>query len=172
MFQENCRKYLEVLELSPEATLADIRKAYLFLKQLYSTESIVTLPLSGEVPADRQQGILEEIEEAYSKLSALAEKKAPGTRDLGQVKVECSHYSGPVLREVREKLGINLQDVALATNIQAQYLEDIEAENFKALPVYVYTRGYVTNYAKYLSLDVQKVTEDYMSRYNAWKMGN
>jgi len=49
-------------------------------------------------------------------------------------------------------------------------IENLEAEKFDALPPDIYTRGFVVSYAKYLSLDPNKVADDYMSIYNAWKI--
>lgn len=171
MYGEEERKYLQVLELPPEASPTDVRKAYLFLKDLYSQESIVTIPLRDEVSDEEQQQILSEVEEAYYRLISRPGQHAGKLRDPRPLKVDYTTFSGRVLKEIRQQLNIDLQDLALATNIQTQYLEDIENENYASLPVYVYTRGYVSNYAKCLSLDARKVAEDYMSRYSAWKNG-
>jgi hypothetical protein len=172
MNRDDCQSYYEILELASDASPIDIRKAYLFLKELYSTESIVTMPLENEISPDDQRQIVIAIEEAYRKLSMRAEQGSCPVRDNRLAGVECASYNGQVLRQIRQRLNIDLQDMALATSIQTQYLEDIENENYKNLPVYVYTRGYVANYAKFLCLDHQKVTEDYMSRFNAWRKGN
>lgn len=174
MGQDDCRKSYEILELGADASPADVRKAYLFLKNLYSTESIVTIPLENELSLEGKRQIIDQIEEAYQRLAEVAdqhpvpvwEKREPPSIDSNVA------FTGPLLRQIREQLDIELRDLALTTHIQAQYLEDIEKENFKALPVYVYTRGYVANYAKYLGLDPQKVTADYMSRFAASRRGD
>jgi hypothetical protein len=172
MNRDDCQPYYEILELTSDASPIDIRKAYLFLKELYSNESIVTVPLESEISSDEQRQIVIAIEEAYRKLSMRPEQHSFPVRDSRLAGVDCTSYNGQVLRQIRQRLNIDLQDMALATNIQTQYLEDIENENYKDLPVYVYTRGYVANYAKFLCLDHQKVTEDYMSRFTAWRKGN
>ena len=61
--------------------------------------------------------------------------------------------------------------MAVFTKIRKQYFEDIEREKFSSLPAEVYLRGYVMEYAKYLSLDPVKVAEDYLNRYREWKTG-
>jgi cytoskeletal protein RodZ len=54
------------------------------------------------------------------------------------------------LKEQREKLGKDIKDVARITRIKAGYLKAIEEEDFVKLPVEVYTKGYIREYAKYL----------------------
>ncbi|MCP4669029.1 MAG: helix-turn-helix domain-containing protein [Deltaproteobacteria bacterium] len=62
-----------------------------------------------------------------------------------------------------------MHDVALSTKVQIKHLEDIEDENYDALPPDVYTRGFVISYARYLALDTNAVAADYMNRYHEWK---
>lgn len=175
MKQDDCRDCYEILELESDASPGDVRKAYLFLKKLYSTESLVTIPLEGEISGEAQEQILTQIEEAYRRLAATNEQRPATPRREKRVAPKIDSdiaFTGPLLRQIREQLDIDLQDLALATHIQTQYLENIEKENFAALPVYVYTRGYVANYAKQLGLDPQRVTTDYMGRFIASRQGS
>jgi hypothetical protein len=183
MDSEKYLNYLESLEIPETSTLSEIKQAYAQLKQLYSSESIVTVPLQGEISAGRKVEILQEIEEAYRGLLGLyrGDRQGAGRRVrafLNQAGPEETGFpreafSGSALREVRTKLGIDLHDIALATNIRIQYLENIEDETFADLPPDVYARGFVVSYAKYLSLDSKSVADDYMKRYNAWtRAGN
>ncbi len=64
-----------MLELDPDASLAEIKKSYLHLKRLYSTESIVISPIADEFPEEKRRDILHQIEEAYANLLALLEKE-------------------------------------------------------------------------------------------------
>ena len=179
MYRKNYSKYLETLELDPGASLLEIRKAYLHLKALYSRESIVTLPIEDEISKERKREILRQIDEAYHSLLNLFGKEDAGpdhekdsqfvTKDTKQASTGITTYSGQALREIRERLNIDLQDIALSTRVQTQYLESIELEDFDALPPDAYTRGFVISYAEYLSLDSKKAADDYMNRYRAWK---
>jgi cytoskeletal protein RodZ len=54
------------------------------------------------------------------------------------------------LKEQREKLGKDINDVARITRIKASYLKAIEEDDFAKLPVEVYTKGYIREYAKFL----------------------
>ncbi|MDA8165336.1 MAG: helix-turn-helix domain-containing protein [Desulfobacteraceae bacterium] len=168
MGKDDVRRCYEMLELPADASPAEVRKAYLFLKKLYSTESIVTIPLEEELPPEARRQMREGIEEAYRRLAPGAVLAAPAGEKRPVPPLDDGvAVTGLLLREIRERLGIGLRDLALATHIQVQYLDDIEKENFVALPVYVYTRGYVASYASQLGLDPARVTADYMSRFAA-----
>jgi hypothetical protein len=179
MSGKDYNSYLETLELHPGASLSEIRKAYQHLKALYSRESIVTLPIEDEISAEVKRQILHQIEEAYQGLLVSFEKEEdtledemsswPAMKTYEQTSVELTTFTGQALRKIRERLNIDLRDIALSTRVQTQYLESIEVENFSALPPGAYIRGFVISYAEYLSLDSKKVANDYMSRYSAWK---
>jgi len=66
--EEKYLNYYEVLELEDNATLADINRAYKKLKELYTTESIVTDPIEDEFGQEEREEIVNQIEEAYKAL--------------------------------------------------------------------------------------------------------
>lgn len=177
--KKDYQKYFEILELSTDASISEIRKSYLRLKDLYSTESIASLPLEDEIPDGRKNEILREIEEAFHNLLILYDnegifeknrRKSPILdKELKKAISDISFFNGQALRQIRERLNINLHDISLATKIQINNIKNLEAEKFDALPPDIYTRGFVVSYAKRLSLDPNKVADDYMSIYNAWK---
>jgi len=172
-------RYFEILELPPDATLHEVNVAYRHLKDLYSGDSIVTSPLSDEFPDDDRVGILDEIDEAYRRLTALFEEEAEAETDapapsplpgsIAERIAGIEHFSGPVLREIREKMDIGLEDIALATKIRMKYLEYIEADEFEHLPPEVFTRGFVKDYARFLSLDPERVARDYIENFRKWQ---
>jgi lipopolysaccharide export system ATP-binding protein len=75
MSREDYQKYLNILELDSEASLTEIKKSYLHLKRLYSTDSIVISPIADEFTEEKRKKILQQIEEAYTNLLALLEKE-------------------------------------------------------------------------------------------------
>ena len=173
---EDYKKYFEALELSPDAQLSEVRNSYLHLKSLYSNDSIVTSAIAYELSEEKRHDIVEQVEEAYTKLIDFFENKVSDPagsekpsfvvgEELKQYLSGMTSFSGELLREIREKLGVNLKDMAVFTKIRKQYFEDIECEKFSSLPSEVYLRGYVMEYAKYLSLDPVKVANDYIDRY-------
>src|SRR5512143_2883894 len=56
------------------------------------------------------------------------------------------------LKERREQLGKEIDDIASVTRIKASYLRAIEQEDFARLPDNVYTRGYIRQYAQFLGV--------------------
>jgi hypothetical protein len=74
-------------------------------------------------------------------------------------------YGGTLLKIVRERLGLTLQDVADHTRISVRYLEALEVEARDALPSATFVRGYVREVARMLQLDSDPVVAGYMRRY-------
>lgn len=175
-------KCCETLEVSPDASMGEIKRSYLYLKEFYSVDSIASMALDDEFSASDKKEILGEIEQAYHTLMALVkqERDLPDSnggepRDDKAVAAAISGidvFDGPALKQIRKKMGMALDDIAMATRIQVQYLTSLEDENFDGLPAEVYTRGFISSYAEFLSLDVQKVVADYMARYRKWKSDN
>lgn len=65
------------------------------------------------------------------------------------------------LKSERERLGKELRDIAEATRIRIAYLKAIEDFDFKHLPVEVYSRSYIRDYARYLGVDPNGILEAY-----------
>jgi cytoskeleton protein RodZ len=68
---------------------------------------------------------------------------------------------GSDLRRARTRREIELSEVEAATRIRARFLRALEAEEWDALPGGVYTRGFIRTYANFLSLDGDRLAEDY-----------
>jgi hypothetical protein len=180
MDRKKHKKYFDILELDLDASLAEIRKAYLDLKKLYSTDFFLTSPISDDFPDERRGDILKQIDDAYSHILALLDKDG-NIQENGEgisYCTDCGHdqyiakisaFSGKILKEVRERMGVELHEISRKTNISMQQLENIELENFQKLPPAVYLRGFVTAFAEYLTLDPHKAAEDIMKRYKIWK---
>lgn len=74
-------------------------------------------------------------------------------------------WNGARLRRARLMRGIEVEDVAADTKINPAYLRFLEEERFDDLPAIVYVRGFVMAYARFLGLDAQRVSRDYVTRY-------
>jgi flagellar biosynthesis protein FlhG len=78
-----------------------------------------------------------------------------------------TEYTGALLRQIREALGIELREITERTKIGLAYLVSLEAEQFPKLPATVYVRGFLGEYARLLGLDARRVVETYLERYRA-----
>ncbi len=161
-------RFYEVLELKPDAPFSEIKSSYLHLKKLYSSESMVLTPFLDDIPGNRREKLLEQIEEAYRSLKEFFSIKETEKQAVTRSRVmhknipEFEVYSGNALRLTREVLHVDLQQIALATGIPLKHLKSIEMERIDELPPEGYIRIYVGKYAEYLSLDVSRVTDEYM----------
>jgi len=68
---------------------------------------------------------------------------------------------GSDLHRARTRREIELHEVEAATRIRARFLRAIENEEWDALPGGVYTRGFIRTYANFLSLDGNRLADDY-----------
>jgi hypothetical protein len=163
------KEHFEMLELTPEADFAEVHKAWQLLKEIYSTESLATMALAGEVSPEERQRLLAEIEASYQVLSAFFHERRHQVADrVNQLTAEISDYDGATLRRLRKELHIPLDDLAMATRVPRQHLENIEGDHYELLPVAVYTRGFVVNYARHLGLDAEKVAASFMDKYRQY----
>jgi len=172
-------KDFEILEIPPDASMPEVRKAYLFLRELYSTDSIASIPISWEISEKERETVLDQIESAYRRIRAglgkdnpSPEQASPPPKPVASTEKNLDavdEFTGAALRQFRKDLDLDLYDVVRATRIQVHHLEAIESENYEALPPDVYTRGFVASYAKYLALDPDRVTGDFMKKYKEWK---
>lgn len=166
-------KYFDLLELSPDAAIEEVNKSYYDLKALYSEDSVEIRALNTDFSLELQQDFLSRLDDAYEKLTQLLESRRPvaakkavtiddGLSDWIK-NITC--YTGSMLKNIRERMGVDLQDIFAVSRIQPQYLKDIENENFGSFRAEVYLRSYLIEYTRFLSLDTQRVLGDYLPRY-------
>ena len=170
MDREGCRKHFEMLELTTKASPVDIKKAYLLLKDIYSKNSLAIMSMSDEISVEQTEEILQQIEDSFLVLSELFNEEQNDIAEfVDRIAADITDFNGGVLKEIRQKLDISLDDMAMETRVQYKHLLDIEADNFAELPVAVYTRGFVVNYAKFLSLDPEMVAKSYMDNFRQYR---
>lgn len=77
--------------------------------------------------------------------------------------------TGQTLKENREKKGISLSEVALATKINVKVLVAIEEGDIEKLPTKTFLRGFVRSYARYLGLDEEAVLNSFYEEMGSTK---
>jgi flagellar biosynthesis protein FlhG len=78
-----------------------------------------------------------------------------------------TEFSGALLRQIREAVGVELREIAERSKIGMAYLSALEGEVFAKLPATVYVRGFLAEYARALGLDGERVKQTYLARYRA-----
>ena len=180
--------YYEILEVSLTATAKEIQRAYEHAKETFHADSLAVYSLFSE---EEVKEIQEAIEEAYRVLMDEALRRSYDQSHFQMVggqppekpyeaqgvsrekKTSLSFtglsfndeeglYRGKTLKQVRERMGVELQTVSKETKINIKILEWIEEETFEKLPALVYLKGFLKSYAQSLGLDPQKVTEEYI----------
>jgi flagellar biosynthesis protein FlhG len=76
-----------------------------------------------------------------------------------------TEFSGPLLRQIREAVGVELREIAERSKIGMAYLSALEGELFAKLPAAVYVRGFLSEYARALGLDGERVKQTYLARF-------
>jgi curved DNA-binding protein CbpA len=76
-------------------------------------------------------------------------------------------WDGPMLKKVREYKNIPLMKLSEITRINQYYLQSIEKNEWKKLPVAVFIRGFIVQIARVLLLDEKRVVESFMSVYKS-----
>jgi flagellar biosynthesis protein FlhG len=78
-----------------------------------------------------------------------------------------TEFSGALLRQIREAVGVELREIAERSKIGMAYLSALEGESFHKLPAAVYVRGFLAEYARALGLDGERVKQTYLARFRA-----
>ena len=156
------------LGLKRTSDLSTVEKAYRHMKALYSEEALATYGLFEE---DERTRLLEEVEDAFSRLSAAAEEllrlpQAPRTvSSEPMLPLDDSTPPAAYLRLARENRGMTLKEIAQQTKIGTRYLAMIEEESYELLPAPVYLRGFVFDYARTVGVPApEEVARRYLDR--------
>jgi len=79
------------------------------------------------------------------------------------VTLDSAGHVGEALRQAREILGLDIDDIALVTKVRAAYIAALEDMDLSALPAGPFATGYVRAYARALGLDPQTVAARFKS---------
>lgn len=179
--------YYEILEVSPDANLKEIQRAYEHARETYHADSLAIYSLFsaeeiGQIQATieeayrvlRDEALRKSYDQSHSHLIHRAPKETQSEMPMRSPDFKSSlsftdislevgeiEYRGTSLKQLREKLGLDLKAISAKTKIPIKTLEVIEEEDFEHLPAQVYLKGFLRAYAKVLNLDPQKLVEGY-----------
>jgi cytoskeletal protein RodZ len=74
---------------------------------------------------------------------------------------------GEILRSEREKKGLSVKEIELATSIRTIYISAIEEGNYSIITGEVYLKGFIRNYSNFLGLDGQQIVDLYRQSQNS-----
>jgi DnaJ-class molecular chaperone len=183
--------YYEILEIAPDATTREIQQAYERAKETFHHDSVAVYSLFSEPEVKRIQEAVEEayrvlmddtLRRQYDQTHQIPlslkwpqSERLPETTEppmekktylpFSEISIDVGEgpYRGKMLKQVREKLGIDLKTISMETRINFRVLEWIEAEQLDCLPALVYLKGFLRGYAQCLGLDPKRVIEDYLN---------
>lgn len=175
IYEENSlATYSLFSEEERKGILAKVEKAFLTLidaeKRVAYDQNLVSI---GAIPVDllakreRKKTIpLFQINKNKSKgnqLSNISKKiKVKGAGELADSVLERDLISGEDLKNLRESLGIEIEQMFQATKISPTTLEAIEKDRVANLPPKVYLKSFLKSYAEALQLDARQVVEKYL----------
>lgn len=187
--------HYEILEVSPTATTKEIQRAYERIKEIFHSDSMAIYSLFSDQDIKEIQDAIEEayrvlIDESLRRSYNQSHLQMPGEQKLEKppkaygisqkkeaslsliglsVNTEEVIYRGKTLKQIRERMNIDLKAISAETKISPKVLEWIEEETLEKLPPLVYLKGFLKGYARYLNLDPQKVIDGYLHLLNESK---
>src|SRR5712692_10454871 len=72
---------------------------------------------------------------------------------------------GSKLRETRERRGITLRQIAVATKISVSVLEALERNDISRLPGGIFSRAFVRAYASEIGLDPEATIREFLAQF-------
>lgn len=182
----------DVLGISPEATVEEIRAAYESLERALAPGSLAVYSI---VDPDEQPRLLRQLRVAYQRALRAAGAPEPqlrpepqpaatpapapsappapaAPRPSGPPAVVAAlnggaEVTGEQMRAAREGWGLSVEAIARRTRIRPQYVAAIEAEDFHALPTRVFARGFVMTLARELGIDPEHAWSCFERRWAA-----
>jgi flagellar biosynthesis protein FlhG len=189
------QNYYELLEIYPGASEEEVRRAFKQIKLWFGIEGIACRGVCTDKEREKFQLMAEKAHaqlvdrskrreydrihfpEGFSSMLNIDEhrqKSIAGTVAVTQAslpRVELSDdqfVDGAFLGKIRKERNIDLVDISNRAKISVRYLQAIEEERFDELPAAVFTRGFVTEFARFLKVDPVRAASDFMAVYNSY----
>lgn len=138
-----------------DAGMATPEPGPLRAQALESASTTQTTPIQSRVvkdaipPARKQRGLEPEV-----------------LRRVSEHAATLNVFSGANLADLRELAGLTREDMERVTKVNQRHLRSIEADDYASLPVRVYVRGFIQEYARALGLDRDRVSGEFLRLYD------
>ncbi|MBZ4672487.1 MAG: hypothetical protein JG762_717 [Deferribacteraceae bacterium] len=76
-----------------------------------------------------------------------------------------------ILKQEREKQGLNLEDISKKTKISTNFLNLIESGEIEKLPSYAHAFGFIRNYASFLKLNEKEIEDIFKEEFSKDNFG-
>ncbi|APJ04951.1 helix-turn-helix domain-containing protein [Silvanigrella aquatica] len=103
------------------------------------------------------------------RVTALMAKKPDKIKELEKYISENEKISGGLLKILRDKMHVSIEEMSNKIKVSRLYLDAIENDCFDKLPAEVYAKGFFNSYLNYLGLDRKDLVEALMDVYRAQK---
>ncbi len=100
---------------------------------------------------------------------ALSAKNPELIQSLEKIISGTDKISGTLLKMLREKMSVSIEEMSNKIKVSKIYLEAIESDSFEKLPAEVYAKGFFNSYLNYIGLDRKDLIEALMEVYRAKK---
>jgi len=185
----------ELLEVYPGASDEEVRRALKQIREWFGADGLAVRGVCGDDERERYQKLAEEAHAnlldkskrrqydrtKYPDGVPSSSERQPHDRDSIAGTVAATHDSlpkteltddqvvdGTFLGSIRRERNVELIDISNRTKISTGYLRAIEEEKFEDLPAAVFTRGFVTEFARFLKIDSNRAVRDFMSKYEEY----
>jgi len=160
-----------VLDLRPGAATWEVEEAYRRIMAALDPSNPWVLALWTPEELERMR---QKVEEAYRILTQTPDKGEtqcpPRVQGLPkgaieEIKAQKGGLGGEALREIRERLGLSLEEVSSHIKVTKGTLRALEEERFESLPPWIYVKGFLKAYARLLKVDPEEVIGTFWERY-------
>jgi len=70
-----------------------------------------------------------------------------------------------LLKSKREELSLSIEDICRELKLDKKIIKNIESGNFSNFKSYLFLKGYIKNYADFLSIDINLPETRYKKKY-------
>lgn len=151
-------------------TLSNIEKKREYDRRLLNSEDL-SLP---ETPTAKDEVLpMPNYQEETSPLAPVEEALEAPVHENTDPRMHLPHtINGPLLKDIRQKRALSIDDVSRITKIPSKFLKAIEDEIDQHMPARVYVQGFIKNLATLYKMDPQATAKSFLANLDEKKQTN